>query len=61
VNIKIIRRSDSKVVKEYKSVKLKQGDTRGQEDAHQRCMRELGQKIATEIVNLPEFREKKQP
>ncbi len=58
LNIRVIRRVDRKVIKEYKE-KLKRSHTLGQERAHHQCMQDMGQKVATEIVNLSVFRKKK--
>lgn len=55
LHIKVIRRVDFKVIKEYKE-KLKRSHTLGQERAHQQCMQDLGQEAATSIVNLAVFR-----
>jgi hypothetical protein len=57
--IRIIRRADGKEIKKIKTKPEKRSDPNGQEKAHQRCMREIGQQVATKIVNLPAFREKK--
>jgi hypothetical protein len=62
VDIRITRRIDGKVIAEFNKKKikpLKQGDTRGQEAAHLRCMRELGKIVATKIVHISEFKKKK--
>lgn len=62
VDIRVVRRIDNKVIAEYnkKSVKpLKQGDPRGQEAAHIRCMRVIGDAVASKIVHLAEFKNKK--
>lgn len=57
--IRVIRRADGKELKKIKTKPDKRSDPNGQDAAHQRCMREIGQKVATEIVNLPVFKEKK--
>jgi len=57
-DIKVVRRIDMKVVKELKKKDYRRGDTRGQDVAHNRCMRNLGQEIATAIVKMSEFRKK---
>jgi hypothetical protein len=57
--IRVIRRADGKEIKKIKTKPDKRSDPNGQDAAHQRCMREIGQKVATEIVNLPVFREKR--
>jgi len=55
LHVKVIRRVDFKVIKEYKE-KLKRSHTLGQERAHQQCMQDLGQEMATSIVNLSVFK-----
>ncbi len=57
--IRVIRRADGKEIKKIKTKPEKRSDPNGQDKAHQRCMREIGQQIATQIVNLPVFKEKK--
>jgi hypothetical protein len=57
--IRVIRRADGREIKKFKTKPEKRSDPNGQEKAHQRCMREIGQQIATKIVNLPVFKEKK--
>lgn len=57
--IRVIRRADNKEIMKIKTKPEKRSDPNGQDKAHQRCMREIGQQIATKIVNLPAFKEKK--
>lgn len=58
LHIQVVRRLDLKVIKEFKE-KLKRSHTLGQERAHQQCMQDIGQKVATAIAKLPEFKKKK--
>ena len=57
--IRVIRRADGKEIKRIKTKPDKRSDPNGQDKAHQRCMREIGQQIATKIVTLPVFKDKK--
>jgi hypothetical protein len=58
LHIRVIQRIGFKVVKEYKTKPMKRSHTLGQERVHQQCMQDLGQEVATDIVNLSIFRKK---